>query len=321
MSAGIQKKILPFITFHGGSPAVFAAVAVFASAFSAHAAWYWPFGGDDAERPRISEIVSPASELIDEAGDLAAEGKIEESVGKYRKALAVLDRIEMQYPYEVGTPEFLTVKNKRAYVNAAINSILFSQARKNARAVTVTDTTALEAKYNELKSKKKNTSAPKPAAARPEAVKAQGPKFGGASSSAGLAPAGKTARDSVREALKKDPANRRLKLMLAAEDLKARDFAAAELVAKELISVRPDDAAALNVKAAAEMGRGDFDAAEKTLDGAIRTNPRKHHAYYNMAKLILRRRGAEGKDAARRYYGTGRTFGGGADAFLERELK
>ena len=40
------------------------------------ASWYWPFGsedGDEPDVPRISELMEPASLLIDEASDLAAE--------------------------------------------------------------------------------------------------------------------------------------------------------------------------------------------------------------------------------------------------------
>jgi tetratricopeptide (TPR) repeat protein len=320
MNIEMVKKILSFVTVPQVKTIV---LTVAVTAFSqAYCAWYWPFGDDENKRPRISEIVAPASELIDEAGDLASEGKIEEAIEKYRKALLELDRIEMQYPSDVGTPEFLTVKNKRAYVKAAVNSILFSQARKNARAVTVTDTTSLEAKFNELKSKKNANPSNSVKKVNAKATTAKKPDVRQKKqTSETKAAKKKSARETIAEALKKDPSNRKLKLMLAAEDLKVRDFDAAELVAKELISVRPDDAAALNIKAAAEMGRGDYDAAEKTLDSAIRTNPRKCHAYYNMAKLILRKRGAEGKDAARRYYSTGRTFGGKEDSFLEQELK
>ena len=80
-------------------------IVVFASALALagglRAAWYWPFGSDEggsADKPRISELMEPASLLIDEATDLASDGKIDESVAKYRKALGELDRIEMENP-------------------------------------------------------------------------------------------------------------------------------------------------------------------------------------------------------------------------------
>ena len=95
--------------------------------------------------------MEPASELIDEASDLAADGKIDESVEKYRKALAELDRIELENPERAKSTEFATLRNKRAYVNAAIDSMLLSQVKQNAKAVAVSDTTELEAKLAEEK--------------------------------------------------------------------------------------------------------------------------------------------------------------------------
>ena len=54
-------------------------------AASAPASWYWPFGEDEpeadsAKRPRLSELMEPASVLIDEATDLAEDGKSTEAV-------------------------------------------------------------------------------------------------------------------------------------------------------------------------------------------------------------------------------------------------
>ncbi|MBR4616600.1 MAG: hypothetical protein IKO55_13405, partial [Kiritimatiellae bacterium] len=94
------------------------------------ASWYWPFSSDDETKPpRVSELMEPASVMIDEAYDLADEGKISEAVEKYRAALAELDRIEAENPDRVKEPEFNTLKNKRATVRAAIDSLLLSEAQ------------------------------------------------------------------------------------------------------------------------------------------------------------------------------------------------
>ena len=71
-----------------------------AFACGVQASWYWPFGSDEGgEAPkRISELMEKASELIDEASDFAADGKINESVETYRKALKELDRVERENP-------------------------------------------------------------------------------------------------------------------------------------------------------------------------------------------------------------------------------
>ena len=66
--------------------------------------------------------------------------------------------------------------------------------------------------------------------------------------------------------------------------------------------------------------QGKFKEAEQTLDRGIMNNPRDHFAYYNMALLMLQQN-PDNRDPARRYYETGRTYGGPKDAELEALLK
>lgn len=114
---------------------------------SARAEWYWPFSSDNENKPpRLSELMEPATVLIDEASDLAGEGKVSEAAEKYRAALKELDRIEQAASDRAKTPEFATLRTKRAYVNAAIDSMLMSQAKNNAKTVAVSDTSELEQK-------------------------------------------------------------------------------------------------------------------------------------------------------------------------------
>lgn len=248
------------------------------------ASWYWPFGSDDGDEktpPRLSTLMEPASLLIDEASDLAADGKVDESVEKYRKALAELDRIETENPERAKTSEFSTVRNKRAYVNAAIDSMLLSQVKANAKAVAVSDTTELERKLAEERGEKVK-------------VKGEG------------------------EQEKTKPATRREQ---AIDDIAKGDYAAAEILIREMLASNPKSALALNLKAMAEVRQGKLKEAESTLDQAIASNPRNYHAYYNMALLILQKN-PDGKDAARRYYETGREMGNGPkNEQLEAVLK
>jgi len=125
----------------------FGIFALIVALFSgAQASWYWPFdsGPVDRKAKRISELIEPASLLIDEATDLAAENKVDEAVAKYRKALAELNRIESENPDRAKKPEFATLRTKRAYVNAAVDSLLLQQVQENAKAVAVSDTEELE---------------------------------------------------------------------------------------------------------------------------------------------------------------------------------
>ena len=255
------------------------------------ASWYWPFGSDDVseDAPRISELMEPATELIDEASDLAADGKVDESVEKYRKALDELDRIERENPERAKGAEFATLRNKRAYVNAAIDSMLLSQVKQNAKVVAVSDTTELEKKLAEERGEKK--------------VKVEGEQRK------------KTSTVHLESSPSPLPAKPATKRDQAIADIANGDYAAAELLIKEMLEEKPNGAMALNLKAALEMKKGNFKEAEKALDRAISANPRNPSAYYNLALLSMQKDG--NKSVAKRYYETGRAMGGAADPQLE----
>ena len=270
---------------------------ILALACGVRASWYWPFGSDDVseEAPRISELMEPASELIDEASDLAADGKVDESVEKYRKALEELDRIERENPERSKSAEFATLRNKRAYVNAAIDSMLLSQVKQNARVVAVSDTTELEKKLAEEKGETR--------------VKAEGEGE----------QRKKTSAVHLESSPSPQPARPATKRDQAIVDIANGDYAAAELLIKEMLETKPNSAMALNLKAALEMKQGNFKEAERTLDRAVSSHPRNPSAYYNLALLSLQKDG--NKSVARRYYETGRAMGGAADPQLEALLK
>ena len=280
-----------------------------AAACGVQASWYWPFGSDEASAtnrpPRLSELMEPASLLIDEASDLAGDGKTDESVEKYRKALDELDRIEQENPERVKAPEFASLRNKRAYVNAAIDSMLLTQIKENAKSVAVSDTTELEKKLAaERKAKAEGSSEGK----SKSEVEVERRKD--SNSSVRLKP-------STSTKTKTKPKTKREQAMV---DIANGDFAAAEILIKEMLAAKPNGAMALNLKATMESRQGKFKEAERTLDQAIRSNPRNHFAYYNMAILMLQVN-PDNKDVPRRYYETGRAVGGPKDAQLEALIK
>ena len=275
-------------------------LSVLSFACSVQASWYWPFGSDevDEDAPRISELMEPVTELIDEASDLAADGKIDESVEKYRKALEELDRVERENPERAKGNEFATLRNKRAYVNAAIDSMLLSQVKQNAKVVAVSDTTELEKRLAEEK----------------------GFKVSKSQSSKVEKPADSRAPNPTKRSQSSQSSQPLTKRERAIEDIANGDYAAAEIFIRESLAAKPNNAMALNLKAAMEMRQGKLDEAEKTLDLAVSTNPRNPSAYYNLALLSLQK-DAENKSVARRYYETGRAMGGAADPQLEALFK
>jgi tetratricopeptide (TPR) repeat protein len=239
-----------------------------------------------------------ASIMIDEAYDLAADGKTSEAVEKFRAALAELDRAEFENPDRVKEPEFNTLKNKRATVTAAIDSLLLDEVQSNAKAISVTDTTELQKKYDAKMAAKRGGAADAPR----EEVDEERPKTRPVEESA------PSAADAPRSNLEK-----------AMAALKAKDYDAVERAVSEMLSENAKDSVALNLLAAAEIAKGDAKSAEKTLDLAISANPGSYYAYYNMARLMVRAKG--NKEAAKRYYETGRRYGGPKDAALEGMLK
>ena len=287
---------------------------LFALTTAVEASWYWPFGSNDDEpdKVRLSTLIEPASELIDEASDLAADGKVQESVEKYRKALEELDRIELENPERAKTQEFATVRNKRAYVNAAIDAMLMSQVRNNAKAVAVSDTTELEKKLaaeRKAKAEAKSEKAkdvPKTAESKPEPeVKLE------------AKPTEKNAAEPVVKPTEVRPKDEKERVVY---DIANKDFEDALAVVSEMLVKRPNDPKALNMKAAVELSQGKFKEAEASLDQAIMSNPRSHYAYYNMALLVLKVDSTR-KTVARRYYETGRAVGGPEDRDLEELVK
>ena len=241
------------------------------------ASWYWPFGSDegpDASPRRISELMEPATKLIDEASDFAADGKVDESVEAYRKALMELDRIERENPERAKGSEFATLRNKRAYVNAAIDSMLLGQVKRNAKAVAVSDTTELERKLAEERGEKPKSEVVVEEKSESEVVDVQR----NVKNSAVRLPTTTETKPAPKPATKREQ---------AMDAIASGDYATAEALINEMLAAKPNGAMALNLRAAMEMKQGRFDVAEDTLDQAIMSNPRNYSAYYNLAMLLM----------------------------------
>lgn len=297
----------------------FGAFAVAATlSLGALGSWYWPFGSDDEEViPRVSELMEPASTNIDAATDFEYDGKFDEAIACYAAALRALDMIEAEYPDQMKKPEFTTVKTKRAYVKTKIDTLKFLQVKENSKAVAVSDTTELEKKLAEEKAAaaKAATPATEPAAEEPTPAPAA-EVTASAPAPAAPAPAAKPAAKRAAPAPSK-ALSRQQRIAKAIAD---GDYAAADADIAETLRTKPNDAAALNLRAMMESAQGKFRDAEHTLDQAIQSNPKSYHAYYNMARLILRAY-PDNKDGARRYYETGRAMGGPRNAALEEAVK
>lgn len=288
----------------------FGAFAVAATlSLGALGSWYWPFGSDDEEViPRISELMEPASTNIDAATDFEFDGKFDEAIAGYEAALRELDKVEAEYPDQMDKPEFTTVKTKRAYVRAKIDTLKFLQVKENSKAVAVSDTTELEKKLAAEKAAAAKAATPEPEAEKP-APEPEKPSV--------EKPAPAPSKPAPKKPAPAKALSRQQRIAKAIAD---GDYAAADADIAETLRTRPNDAAALNLRAMMESAQGKYRDAEHTLDQAIQSNPKSYHAYYNMARLILKAY-PDNNDGARRYYETGRAVGGPRNAALEEAVK
>ena len=292
------------------------ALAAVAFALCGEASWYWPFGSGDAKggKARLSELMEAATTAIDNAADLAADGKTSEAVEEYRKALEELDKVERDNPERAATSEFASVRNKRAYVNAAIDSLLMAQARENAKAVAVTDTTELERRFASLRAAKRGET-PVVESQMDSFVKKERERKKDVQRKASRA----KAEGRIADLLAKDPSSRRARVMQAGLKMGDGDVAGAKSMLKAVLLEAPEDVPALNMLAVCEASEGNYPDADEALSRAMRANPRDYHAYYNMANLMLQATGD--KEVARRHYEAGRKVGGPEDKDMEASFR
>jgi predicted Zn-dependent protease len=110
------------------------------------------------------------------------------------------------------------------------------------------------------------------------------------------------------------------KIQLAIKELKAKDYAAADLLLEELEKERKGDLNVLILRAAAQNGMKYHLAARRTLEKAMRAHPKSYLPYYNLAYLMFKLED-EGVESARQYYELGRALGGPMDERIESRLK
>ena len=225
-------------------------------------------------------------------------------------------------------PEFAPLRNKIAATSAAIDSIRFAQVNQNIRAVAVTDTTELQKKYDAEQAKKKGLD--KALEKREESEEKKKDET----------PAKETVEESVKKpaaatepvAVPKpapapvtEPAPASIaafdeKIQLAIKELKAKDYAAADLLLEELEKERKGELNVLILRAAAQNGMKYHLAARRTLEKAMRAHPKSYLPYYNLAYLMFKLED-EGVESARQYYELGRALGGPVDERIESRLK
>ncbi len=311
----------------------------------ARGAWYWPFGSDEDSTnapPRLHRLLEPANDYIELAQDASLNGDSEKAIENYRLALGELDRVEAEHPDRAESSEFAPLRLRRATCMAAIDAIRFAQVNENVRPVSVTDTTELQKRWEKLHGfadeedeektpvqalPKDETKPAPPPKEEEEAKPAPPPK----EEAKPVPPPKEEAKPTPPPEEKKPPSPPEEKkpaplpadwdgrIAQAMSDLRAQDYAAADVLLESMLNERPKDLNALLLRAAAQAGTKSYYAAQRTLERAMRAHPRSYLPYYNLANLLIQQNGD--LEAAREYYELGRTVGGPVNKALETRLK
>ena len=312
----------------------------------ARGAWYWPFGSDEDSTnapPRLHRLLEPANDYIELAQDASLNGDSEKAIENYRLALGELDRVEAEHPDRAESSEFAPLRLRRATCMAAIDAIRFAQVNENVRPVSVTDTTELQKRWEKLHgfadeedeektpvqaSSKEETKQAPPTTEKEEAKPVPPKKEEEAKPAP---PPKEEAKPTPPPEEKKPlsppeekkpaplPADWSGRIAQAMSDLRAQDYAAADVLLESMLNERPKDLNALLLRAAAQAGTKSYYAAQRTLERAMRAHPRSYLPYYNLANLLIQQNGD--LEAAREYYELGRTVGGPVNKALETRLK
>ena len=293
------------------------------AAACAQAAWYWPFTSDEDNTnkpPRLHRLLEKANDFIELAEDETVKGDADKALDYYHQALDELARVQMENPDRAEKPEFAPLRNKIAACRAAVDTIRFEQVNSNIRAVSVTDTTELQRKWN----KKHGIVDPDDeAAARKAAEKKE------ADAAKARAAAEKEAAEKKKDADsgsggeketkggEEEPWGRRL--AAAAELLRAGDHEAADARLQKLAEEHPGDLNLLLLHSAALAAGGRLYAARKKLEQARSLHPSSYLPCYNLAYVALEL--GEGRKAARSLYEQGRELGGPVNDDIESRLK
>ena len=313
-----------------------------ALALCAQGAWYWPFGTDEDGTnapPRLHRLLEPANDYIELAQDASLNGDTDKALENYRLALEELDRVEAEHPDRAASAEFAPLRLRRAACTAAIDSIRFAQVNENVRPVSVTDTTELQKRWNkahgvggdedeppaESKVEKEGKKEPEKKKEPEEEKNAEPPEQAEEKKPEPVAEEKKPADAQERVPPAEEPPavlpkdwNGRIAQAMA--DLRAQDYAAADVLLESMLKERPKDLNALLLRAAAQAGTRSYYAAQRTLERAMRAHPRSYLPYYNLANLLIQQDGGD-LEAAREYYELGRTVGGPVNKALEARLK
>ena len=264
------------------------------------------FGSSKDKPPKLHVLMRTANDYIEEAQVCELNGDGDKAIEFYKKALDELDKIVAEKPERAETAEFAPLRNKAAVCNIQIDAIKLEQINANERRVAVTDTTALQKKYDEKHGirrlggdKGKTTAAAKEKAskeAEAEAKKKVDEKQAEAADEAKKTVDEKKADAAAEAKRKADEVQAKSKAAQEAARRKAAELAAEKEAAKAAVRKKTEDGSVAvqganateslqghieDAKDAISLGK--YDDATKALVAALKIDPENWDARYLMA--------------------------------------
>jgi tetratricopeptide (TPR) repeat protein len=305
------------------------------------------------KRPKVSELLKDANDLMSQAQTAYIDGQAKQAIELYRKALAEIERIELENVLQAASSEFAPVRFRKALCETEIDRIMLEEVNSTARTVAVTDTRGLEAKREERKKAAETNNVPE--AAVQLSSKRGVEKEGADTSSAKAQSEGKTALpDKMKEGLesnkpvsiedelewakdmisvdrfedaekslmlvlKKTPEHREGRFLMALARVRQGRNADAAVIIDDLLADNPSDQSSLLLAAGCHVAAGAYAKAMETLDKAMKADPKRPDGYQNMAWLLLEMN-AKDSSEAEMYYRQAVKLGGARDRDIERRL-
>lgn len=298
-----------------------------------------------SKKPQVLELIKPATELMSKAQEAYIGSDSKKAIALFREALALLIKLEKDYPNWAPTSTFSPVRFRKAICETEIERVLLEEAQASSRTIAVTDTRDLEKMREERKqmattnrvievTRKLNSKASGEAVDE-VAVKADAvaPAEKGVETQAPVKISEELewakdmivverfadAETALIKVLKKDGENKEARFLIALAKVQQGKSADALIILSDLLEDTPSDEAALLLAAGAHFVDGSYTKAMTLLDTVMKANPRRPDAYLNMAWLLLDMR-QDAQADAELYYRQAVKLGLARNRDIERRL-
>ena len=298
-----------------------------------------------SKKPQVLELIKPATDLMSKAQEAYIAADSKKAIALFREALALLVKLEYEYPAWAPTATFSPVRFRKAICETEVERILLEEAQASSRSIAVTDTRELEKMRSErtrmaqtnrvmevtrkLNSKASggevdevavtaDTSAPPVKVAESNAPVRIREELEWAKDMI-LVERFSEAETALIKVLKKDGANNEARLLMALAKVQQGKASDALLVLTDLLADSPMDEAAILLAAGAQLSRGEYAKAMALLDAVMKANPQRPDAYLNMAWILLDMR-PDANAEAELYYRQAVKLGLARNRDMERRL-